>query len=154
MKKRILLAALFVGLAAPAFAQSDREPMEFDLKKLQRCEDMTKKASYKDQYEAGKFLARIYNTVRKQKDWSADHKEYWDPKRASTRHGIDGITGQAQMALSMWSAKMDKRPWEPDMCMRARYSIFEDQAWSGVHEGFVDYLTEDVQRIYFSLPNQ
>lgn len=147
----LLMLALgtFVG---PGHAEVDMDAVLEEIEGSKRCKEWVQNGNYAEQYDHGATLARVYNTVRKQKWWTAEERREFDPRRATSRHGLGGMSGQAEVAWMMWDAKREKRPFKPDLCIMSKYSILEEQAWSPVHEGFYEYLEKDAQKIYFSLP--
>ena len=145
MKKLGLLISLsLLGLPAAAMDMAD-------LQAYSKCKEGVERMDYDDQYDLGKFFAQAWQTVLRQEDWTPEERAEFDPKDDTSRHGLNGMTSSAQIAITMWDTKGE--PFKPDHCLMGQFQIFR-QPWSGVHNGFTDHLSSELKTLYFSLPER
>ena len=144
MRKLALLISLSL-LGLPSGAMDD------DLRAYVKCKEGVERMDYADQYDLGKFFAQAWQTVLRQEDWTPEERAEFDPKRDTSRHGLGGMSGSAEVAIMMWQTK--GKEFVVDRCLMGQFQIFK-QPWSGVHSGFTDHLSSDLKTLYFSLPER
>ena len=105
---------------------------------------------YALQYDRGKYFAQAWQTVIRKEDLTEKQRSWVDPMSATSRHGWDGMTTRAEAALRFLQTGEVSGI---DMCLAGQFMIFE-QPWSGVHQGFTDYLSDELTGLYFSLPER
>ena len=143
MRKIALLISLsLLGLPAAAMDMAD-------LQAYAKCKEGVERMEYDEQYDLGKFFAQAWQTVLRQEDWTPEERAEFDPKDDDSRHGLKGMSSSARVAIMMWQTK--GKEFEVDRCLMGQFQIFR-QPWSGVHQGFTDHLSDELNSLYFSLP--
>ena len=153
MKRTLLLVGTLVSFGMNVQAQ------EFDVREIVRsCKENVSNLSWQMAYAKGKFHAQEFQTALNRKDWNEEEKYYLDTSQYTSRHGIDGITRRAEILIGRMYAKMDNKPYsirsKTYACLMGEFQIYESQPWSGVHQGFIEYLSDELNSLYFSLPTQ
>ena len=92
------------------------------------------------------------------KDWNEVEKFYLDTSQYKTRHGVNGITRHAEELIGRMYSKMDNKPYSARSktyaCLMGEFRIYESQPWPGVHQGFIEHISDELKSLYFSLPAQ
>ena len=153
MKRTLLLAGTLMSLGMNVQAQ------EFDVRATVRnCKDYVSNLSWQMAYAKGKLHAQEFETALNRKDWNEEEKLLLDTSQYTSRHGVNGITRRAEELIGMMYAKMDDKPYsvrsKTYACLMGEFQIYGSQSWSGVHQGFIEHISDELNSLYFSLPAQ